>query len=122
MTRIDGPFPIGVTATQDGATLDISLFLVRAVFMELFQQAAEDPEGVGEELADMYALAQSAQHQGPDSAARHEFDDRMEKMLDQYADGGTLPLYGDAVVQARDALAEIAKPRPVPAQREAGAA
>lgn len=118
MTRIDGPFPINLRATQNGAELDISRFLVRAVFTELITQAAEDPEGFTEELADLYELMRSAMHQGRDSHARHEFDERMDKLVDEYADGGTVPLYGAAVGQLRDAAAQIASPRPVPGQQD----
>jgi hypothetical protein len=116
--RIDGPFPVTLTATENGAALDISPFLVRAVFTELITQAVEDPEGVVEELTDMGELLRSALHQGPDSHARHEFDERMDKLVDEYADGGTVPLYGAAVGQLRDAAAAIAAPRPVPAQQD----
>jgi hypothetical protein len=119
--RIEGPFPLTVRATDLGAELDISRFL-RAVFLELFAQAAEDPEGFGEELADLYALSQSAQVQGRDSHARHEFDELMNKLIDGLGDGGVIPLYGTGLRQLRDAVAEIAAPRPVPGQRSAGAA
>lgn len=114
--QIEGPFPLTVRPTNNGAELDISRFLVRAVFLELFAQAAEDPQGFGEEFADMYALSQSAQVQGRGSHARHEFDERMGQMLDAYADGGTVPLYTGGVHQLRDAVTQIAAPRPVPAQ------
>ncbi|RPE40209.1 hypothetical protein EDD90_3245 [Streptomyces sp. Ag109_O5-1] len=122
MTRIDGPFPITVNATDDGAELDISSFLIRAVLTQLVTDAAEDPEGVGEELAGIGGLLKSAVHQGRDSHARHEFDAKMQELVERFAAGGTIPLYGAAVGQMRDALAVIAAPRPVPAQREAGAA
>lgn len=120
--RIDGPIPVFVSATEDGAEIDISRHLVKAVFAALFEAADNDPQGFGEEFADMHALAVSAQHQGNDSNAQHEFDARMEKYLDEFADGGVLRLFGPAVVQLRDACGEISKPRPVPGQREAGAA
>ncbi len=120
--RIEGPSPLTVHVTDDGAELDISLFLIRAVFAELFAQAAEDPEGFGEEFAAMYELSQSAQHHGRDSHARHAFDARMEGLLKEYANEGRIPLYAGGIRQLRDALAEIAAPRPVPGQRSAGAA
>jgi hypothetical protein len=119
--RIEGPFPLAVRATELGAELDVSRFL-RAVFLELFAQAAEDPEGFGEELADMHALSQSAQVQGSDFHARHEFDEQMNKLIDGLADGGTIPLYATGLRQLRDAVSQIAAPRPVPGQRSAGAA
>ncbi|WP_406156887.1 hypothetical protein [Streptomyces canus] len=120
--KIEGPFPLTLRATETGADLDISRFLVKALFTELITQAAEDPEGVVEELTDMGELLRSALHQGPDSHARHEFDERMDKLVDTYADGGSVPLYATGLHQLRDAVVEIATPRPVPGQREAGAA
>lgn len=119
--KIDGPFPINVDAADQGATIDVSPFLIRAVFTELFAQAYEDPEKFTEEFAEMYELLRSAQHGGSDSHARHEFDVRMEEYLKPF-DEGRIPLYGAAVGRMRDALAEIAAPRPVPAQRKESAA
>lgn len=116
--RIEGPFPLTVRATEHGAELDISRFLVRAVFAEIFRAADDDPHGFGEELADMYALHQSAQTQGRDSHARHEFDERMNKLIDELADGGTIPLYAGGLHQLRDAAAEITAPRPLPGQQD----
>lgn len=120
--KIEGPTPLTLRATSDGAELDVRRFLVHAVFAELFRAADDDPEGFGEEFADMYALHQSAQMQGRDSHARHEFDERMNKLIDELADGGTIPLYAGGLHQLRDALTQIAAPRPVPGQRSAGAA
>ncbi|GAQ52119.1 hypothetical protein [Streptomyces acidiscabies] len=80
-------------------------------------EAAEDVVAeVGEELAAIGELLGSAIHQGPDSHARHEYDTQMQRLVDTYADGGLIPLYGRAVGQLRDACARIAAPRPVPAQ------
>lgn len=116
--KIEGPFPLTLRATETGADLDISRFLVKALFTELITQAAEDPEGVVEELTDMGELLRSALHQGPDSHARHEFDDRMDKLVDTYADGGSVPLYATGLHQLRDAVVEISTPRPVPGQQD----
>jgi len=117
--HIDGPIPTFVTATEDGAALDISLHLVRAVFASLFEAADSDPAGFGEEFADMHALSVSAQHQGRDSHARHEFDSRMEAYLKEFADEGRIRLYATGLRQLRDALVEITTPREVPGQRGA---
>ncbi|MDX3520776.1 hypothetical protein [Streptomyces scabiei] len=119
--KIEGPTPLTLKATGDGAELDVQSFL-RTVLLELFQAADNDPEGFGQEMADMHALAQSAQTQGRDSHARHEFDERMHKLIDEFADGGTIAPYADGLHQLRDAAAEITAPRSVPGQREAGAA
>lgn len=120
--RLDGPIPTTIRPTEHGADIDASLWLIRAVFVELFEQAAEDPEGFGEELADMHELAQAAQLHGRDSHARHAFDAHMEDYLKQYADGGRIRLCHEGVRQMRDAATEIAQPRPVSGQRAAGAA
>ena len=116
--KIDGPFPITVRATDKGAELDVTTFLVRAVLTELITKAYEDPEGFVEELGDLYELHRSAIHQGRDSHARHELDERMDKLVEEFADGGSIPLFGAAVAQMRDALALIAAPRPVPNQQD----
>jgi len=119
--KIEGPFPLAVRPTEAGADLDITQFLVRAVLVQLFADAAEDPQGFGEEFADMYALSQSAQVQGRDSHARHEFDERMDKMLTAFGDG-RIDLYATGLRQLRDALDEVLKPREVPSQRREGGA
>jgi hypothetical protein len=115
--RIEGPFPLTVRPTESGADLDISRFLVRAVLVQLFADAAEDPQGFGEEFADLYALSQSAQVQGGDSHARHEFDERVDKMLGAFGDG-RIDLYTTGLRQLRDALDEVLKPREIPAQQD----
>lgn len=119
---ISGPFPIRVNPTPSGCELDVSSFLVAAVFTELISKADEDPEGLVAELSDMAELLRSAAHQGKDSHARHEFDERMQQLVKEFGNDGAIPLYGAAVGRMRDKLAAIAAPRPVPGQREAGAA
>ena len=121
-TPVDGPYPIRVNATPSGAELDLSAFLMKAVLTELITAADEDPERLVEELRDMADLLRSATHQGRDSHARHEFDERMIGMVKEYGNDGMVPLYGAAVGRLRDKLAEIAAPRPIPAAREGGAA
>lgn len=117
--RIEGPFPLTIDATASGAELNVSAFLVRAVFAELISQATDDPQGLAEELADLGEVQRSALHQGPDSHARHEFDERMDKLVDTYADGGTMPLYSTGLQQLRAALVEVTASRPMPGQRGA---
>ncbi|MDX2763372.1 hypothetical protein PV729_45560 [Streptomyces europaeiscabiei] len=119
--KIEGPTPLTLKATEDGAELGVVRFL-HAVFLDLFNAADSDPKNFGKEFAEMHALAQSAQTQGRDSHARHEFDERMNKLLDEFADGGTIDLYAGGLHQLRDAATEITAPRPVPGQRSAGAA
>jgi len=120
--RLDGPIPATIRPTEHGADIDASLWLTRAVFVELFEQAARDPEGFGEEFADMHELAVAAQTGGRNSHAQHEFDARMEDYLQKYADDGRIRISHAGVRQMRDAGQEIAAPRPVRGQREAGAA
>lgn len=121
-TPVDGPFPIRVNATPSGCELDLSAFLISAVFTELITAASEDPQGLVDELADMAGLLRSAVHQGRDSHARHEFDERMHQLVGEFAGGGTVPVYGAQVGRLAARLSELAAPRPVPGQREAGAA
>lgn len=121
-TTVSGPFPIRVAASAGGADIDASAFLVQAVFTELITKADESPEELVAELADMVGLMRSAMHGGRNSHARHEFDERMQQMLTEYANGGVIPVYGPAVGRMADRLAQIAAPRPVPGQRSAGAA
>lgn len=121
-TPVDGPFPIRVNATPSGAALDLSAFLISAVFTELIAAADEDPEGLVDELKDMAGLLRSAAHNGRDSHARHEFDERMHRLVDEFAAGGLVPVYGRQVGRLAARLAEIAAPRPAPGQRSAGAA
>lgn len=119
--KIDGPLPVTVTATDSGADVDITRNL-RALLLAVFEAADNDPEGIGAEFADMHSLAVSAQHQGRDSHARHEFDDRMDHYLREFVGEPVIELYGDGVRQMRDAMAEIATPRALPGQRRDGAA
>lgn len=114
--RAEGPFPLTVHPTDTGADIDISGFLRLAVLTELVTQAAEDPHGVGEELAAVGDLLSSAIAQGRDSHARHEFDEQMHQLVDRYAAGGRVPVYHTGLRQLRDVLAEITAPRPVPSQ------
>jgi hypothetical protein len=115
--RIEGPTPLTLNATGDGAELNVARFL-RTVFLDLFNAADSDPEGFGAEFAEMHALAQSAQCQGRDGHARHEFDERMNKLIDEFADGGRIELYAGGLHQLRDAAAEITAPRSVPGQQD----
>ncbi|WP_333744108.1 hypothetical protein [Streptomyces ardesiacus] len=115
---ITAPIPITLRPTANGVDLDVSQWLTHGVLLELFADAAEDSMGFAEEMADLHQLAVSAQHQGRDSHARHEFDARVEKLLDRVADGGRIPVYGTGLGQLRDATAELAAPRPVPTQQQ----
>lgn len=115
---ITAPIPITLRPTATGVDIDVSQWLTRGVLLELFAEAAEDPMGFAEEMADMHQLAVSAQHQGRDSHARHEFDARVEKLLDRVADGGRIPVYGTGLGELRNATAELAAPRPVPSQQQ----
>lgn len=118
--RIDGPIPVTLRPTEDGADLDVTRYLVQAVFTSLFEAADNNPEGFGEEFADMHSLALSAQRGGSDSHAWHEFDERMDAYLKEFADEGRIRLYAGGLRQLRDASKEIATLRPVPGQRSEG--
>lgn len=116
--RIDGPIPFTVTATESGADINIERYLIRALFTALFEAADNDPHGLGEEFADMHALAVSAQHGGRDSHARHEFDERMDRYLREFVGEPVIELYATGLAQLRDALNEVLKPREIPAQQD----
>lgn len=122
--RIDGPIPVFLTHTDTGRpAIDISGFLARAVFPAVFEAADADTsddsgDGFGSELADMHGLAVSAQHQGNDSHARHEFDDRMDKYLSEFAAGGLIELSTAGLRQLRDAIDVLLAPRSIPGQRD----
>ena len=45
---VTGPFPIRINATASGCELDMSAFIISAVFTELITKADDDPEGLGE--------------------------------------------------------------------------
>ncbi|TGZ14682.1 hypothetical protein DV517_61650 [Streptomyces sp. S816] len=115
---VDGPFAIKVTTTPSGCDVDVSAFLARAVFADLIARADEDPEGLVEELADMAQLLRSAVHQGRDSHARHEYDERMQQLVDEFAGGGLIPVYGNQVGRLRDRLTAITTPRSVTTQQD----
>ena len=115
--HIEGPFPLTLNVTDKGAELGMARFL-RAVFLDLFEEADKDPECFGQEFAEMHALSQSAQIQGRDSHARHEFDERMHQMLDRFTGDGRIELYATGLTQLRDALNEVLKPREIPGQQD----
>lgn len=122
--RIDGPTPVFLTQTDDGKpAIDISPFLARVVFPTVFEAAdanavADDENGFGDELADMHALAVSAQHQGRDSHARHDYDERMDKYLSEFAGDGLIELSVAGLRQMRDAIDEALRLREVPEQSD----
>lgn len=118
---VDGPYRVLVDATPSGAGVDVSHYLT-SVLLNLAAAAEEDPEGVLEELLDLAAMARSASHQGKDSHAAHERDERVQKLLTEVADDGVIPVYGGQVAAFAARLSQIAAPRPVPSQRQAGAA
>ncbi|KUF18412.1 MULTISPECIES: hypothetical protein [Streptomyces] len=116
--RIEGPTPLTIKATATGAEIGLASFL-KLVFLELFEDADGDPSSFAEEFADMHSLSQAAQRGGVDCHARHEFDERLDQMIDRYADEGTVKVPSCGVTQLAAVVREIAAPRPVPGQRGA---
>ncbi|MFJ4837121.1 hypothetical protein [Streptomyces sp. NPDC088746] len=114
-----GPTRVNVSSVPGGAVLHLDDHLVRLV-LELAEQFAEDPEGIGDQLREIDELSGAR----ADSHALHERDQLVDDLLDQV--GGTrLRLYGDQVRRVAELLLSsngagtvIAMPR----QREAGAA
>ncbi|MBW5420239.1 hypothetical protein GKQ77_01470 [Streptomyces sp. BG9H] len=120
-TPVTGPFRIHVDARPAGVGIDVSHYLT-AVVLGLAQAADEDGHGLLDDLRYIAELARSAAHQGSDSHAAHERDERVADLLAEVADDGVIPVYGEQVARLRDRLAVLTAPRPVPGQREAGAA
>lgn len=102
---VDGPFRIGVVARPVGVGLDVSHYLTHVV-TALARAAEDEPESLLSDLQDIAALARSASHQGSDSHAAHERDERVEQLVDEIADGGVLPVYGPRVGRLADRLRE----------------
>ncbi|MGW2371773.1 hypothetical protein [Kitasatospora sp. NPDC001683] len=104
--RINAAFPVWVRRRQIGVELDVTS-LASALFVSLAAEAAEDPEGVGQELADLYAAS------GP------ERDDLLQKLLDRL--GGANMLL--ASVDAEDLAAQllVATGNHIPRQRKGAA-
>lgn len=119
-TPLDGPFRIHVDATPGGARLDVSHYL-STVLLAIAAAAEEDPTGLLGELTELAGLARQAAHQGPDSHAAHERDALVEELLAEVGEGH-LPVYGEQVRRLAHSLLMTVRPRPVPHQREAGAA
>ncbi|MFF8656761.1 hypothetical protein [Streptomyces huasconensis] len=120
-TPVTGPFRIHVDATPTGVGLDVTHYLT-AVILGLAQTADEEGDGLLDDLRNIAELARSAAHQGSDSHAAHERDERVADLLAEVADDGVIPVYGAQVGRLRDRLAVLTAPRSVPGQREAGAA
>ncbi|MER6103645.1 hypothetical protein ABT115_15305 [Streptomyces sp. NPDC001832] len=120
-TPVTGPFRISVDATPTGAALDMSHYL-STLILALAQAADEDGPSVLDDLQRIAELDRSARHQGIDSAATHERDERVSDLLDELVDGGSVPVYGAQVLRLAEALRVVSGPRSVPSQREAGAA
>ncbi|MFD4855067.1 hypothetical protein [Streptomyces atratus] len=118
---VDGPFRIGVEATPTGVALDMTHYLSTFV-LALAQAADEDGQSVLDDLQYIAELDRSARHQGIDSAATHERDERVSDLLDELVEGGSVPVYGVQVLRLAEALRVVAAPKAVPSQREAGAA
>ena len=117
-TPVDGPFRIHVEAIPAGATLDMSHYLT-SVLLNLASAAEEDGAGLLAELVHISECARQAAHQGSDSHAAHERDERVAELLAEVADEGRVPVYGGQVLRLAARLSAIAAPKAVPGQRGA---
>ncbi|WP_153463252.1 hypothetical protein [Streptomyces kaniharaensis] len=81
--RINGAFPVWVRRRPVGVELDVTP-LVSALVVSLAAEAAEDPEGVGQELADLYGAS------GP------ERDELVQKLVDRLGGANMLLTAADA--------------------------
>ena len=120
-TPVDGPFRIHVEAIPSGATLDMSHYL-SSVLLNLAAAAEEDGEGLVADLVHIAECARQAQHQGSDSHAAHERDERVADLLAEVADEGRVPVYGGQVLRLAARLNAIGTPKAVPGPRQGGAA
>ncbi|MFC8271121.1 hypothetical protein ACFUJR_00970 [Streptomyces sp. NPDC057271] len=120
-TPVDGPFRIHVEPLPTGATLDMTHYL-STVLLNLAAAAEEDGEGLLSELVHIAECARQAAHQGPDSHAAHERDERVADLLAEVADEGKVPVYGLQVFRLAARLNAIGTPKAVPGQRQGGAA
>ncbi|MDT9688156.1 hypothetical protein Q5762_07270 [Streptomyces sp. P9(2023)] len=120
-TPVDGPFRVHVEAIPAGATLDMSHYLT-SVLLNLAAAAEEDGEGLLAELVHIAECARQAAHQGSDSHAAHERDERVADLLAEVANDGKVPVYGGQVLRLAERLTAIGTPKAVPGPRQAGAA
>lgn len=120
-TPVDGPFRIHVEPLPGGATLDMSHYLT-SVLLNLASAAEEDGEGLLSELVHIAECARQAAHQGNDSHAAHERDERVADLLAEVADEGRIPVYGGQVLRLASRLTAIGTPKAVPGPRQAGEA
>lgn len=109
---VTGPHRIYVDATPSGVALDVSHWL-HSVLVSLAEQAAEDPQGLVDELVEIAELSASAGAQGPDSHAVHERDARVQELIEQVAGDGAIPVHGVQVGALAERLRRLAQPRRV---------
>jgi hypothetical protein len=115
-TPVDGPFRIHVEPLPTGATLDMTHYLT-SVLLNLASAAEEDGEGLLSELVHIAECARQAAHQGSDSHAAHERDERVADLLAEFADEGRVPVYGGQVLRLAARLHAIGTPKAVPTQQ-----
>lgn len=116
MNRNYGPDRIAVGTIPGGATIDVSTYLTRAILAII-----RDEAGALYDIADLdESAAHYRSHGNDDSHAAHERDALIEELVERLAP--QLPVYGAEVAGLAERLREIAAPKSVPAQREAGAA
>ncbi|MEU8920029.1 hypothetical protein AB0D10_03700 [Kitasatospora sp. NPDC048545] len=104
--RINAAFPVWVRRRQLGVELDVTP-LVSALIVSLAAEASEDSEGVGQELADLYAVS------GP------ERDELVQILLDRL--GGANMLLSNVGAEDLAAKLLIATGSHVPQQRKGAA-
>lgn len=119
-------FRIYVRRTPLGAELDVS-DLVETLVRQLAENFADDPEGVGDELARIAGLGAAAvneRHLDGAGYAEHERDSLVEQLVDDMG-GARMRLVGPAALRAAELItAYCGEPRTVAvlnAAREDGA-
>jgi hypothetical protein len=114
-TPVTGPHPIHITAIPGGANLDITAYLRNAIHDALDLLTGE--------LLEDFDRAVEQTPCDPHKVERPE-DLPFERLVNTLVErvGAPLPVYGQQVAKLADALHQIARPKGLPGQREAGAA
>jgi hypothetical protein len=115
LDRITGPIPIHIRTTPTAIVLDMEA-LTRLIVGDVLD-ALLDPSDTGawdrlHELADTEAA--------PTPEGRLPYEELVAELTERCS--SRVPLYGTKARELADRLAQLAGPRPVPHQREAGAA
>ncbi|WP_327246586.1 hypothetical protein [Streptomyces sp. NBC_01320] len=111
---VAGPIPIYVNATPSGAQLDLSALTALVVGDVLDALLDTEDTGLWDRLHDLADTTRT-----PDEG-RLPSEELVAALAERSS--SRVPLYGPAALELTRKLREAVAPRPVPSQREAGAA